>query len=384
MQRFGSAGHVCTDIEKFLDWALVGDEDAVPDAAKVPIPEFDLLVGGFPCQSYSVARTLNQAAGLAGDKGVLWWQIHRLVAARRPRALLLENVDRLLKSPASQRGRDFAVMLACLGDLGYIVEWRVVNAADLGLPQRRRRTFIYAWRQSRWPPAARTILQSGVLARALPSNSSAEPIEHVLAGDLADISDRFGHGRAVTPWRNAGVLIGRSVWTTDVLPQASKRTTTLGDVLLDESDIPDEFFVTSAELDDWRYLKGTKREPRMDAKTGHRYFYSEGAVAFPEPLDQPARTILTGEGGRSASRFKLVVATPSGRFRRLTPVELERLNGFPDGWTDTGMSDGQRAFCMGNALVVDVVRRIAAEIAYDLRPTPKRRRNPLVEAAALS
>src|SRR5690606_26131239 len=128
--RFGADGHSNTDI------STVPVRD---------IPDHDLLVGGFPCQDYSVARTLNKADGLAGKKGVLWWEIHRILKAKEPGYFFLENVDRLLKSPATQRGRDFAVMLASLADLGYAVEWRVINAADYGMPQRRRRVFFLGY-----------------------------------------------------------------------------------------------------------------------------------------------------------------------------------------------------------------------------------------------
>ena len=116
------------------------------DIAKIDtkdIPDHDLIVGGFPCQDYSVART--SAKGLEGRKGVLWWEIHRILTDKKPSFAMLENVDRLLKSPTSQRGRDFAVMLASFAELGYIVEWRVINAADYGMPQRRRRVFIMGY-----------------------------------------------------------------------------------------------------------------------------------------------------------------------------------------------------------------------------------------------
>lgn len=109
---------------------------------KEDIPDHNLLVGGFPCQDYSVART--GAKGMEGKKGVLWWQIRDVLETKSPKFVLLENVDRLLKSPASQKGRDFGVILACFNDLGYTVEWRVINAADYGFVQRRRRTFIFA------------------------------------------------------------------------------------------------------------------------------------------------------------------------------------------------------------------------------------------------
>ena len=133
--RFGIAGHSNNDIS------------TVPVSQ---IPQADLLVGGFPCQDYSVATTLKNSGGIEGKKGVLWWQIHRILrdSANPPPYLFLENVDRLLKSPASQRGRDFAIILASLSDLGYAVEWRVINAADYGMPQRRRRTYIVAYRKN--------------------------------------------------------------------------------------------------------------------------------------------------------------------------------------------------------------------------------------------
>src|SRR3954462_4428561 len=140
------------------------------------VPEHDLLVGGFPCQDYSVAKTLNQAHGIEGKKGVLWWQIYRILEDRRPRFVFLENVDRLLKSPATQRGRDFAIILACLSDLGYLVEWRVVNAADHGFPQRRRRVLIVAHHvgegsEPSWTGPLPWLYSDGALARSL----SVEP-----------------------------------------------------------------------------------------------------------------------------------------------------------------------------------------------------------------
>src|SRR5262249_14937652 len=140
---------------------------------------------------------------------------------------------------------------------------------------------------------------------------------------------------------------------------------TIRDIALDDRDVPREYLIATSQLKQWRYLKGAKRERRA-AANGHRYFYTEGALAFPDPLDQPSRTILTAEGGSSPSRFKHVIRTGSGRrYRRLTPAELERLCGFPDGWPDTGMTDRQRAFCMGNALVVGLVHRIARELAVE-------------------
>ena len=122
------------------------------DVAKIPDEKFiemknngvNMIVGGFPCQDYSVAHT--GAKGIQGKKGVLFWQIIRATQNIKPKYLILENVDRLLKSPTKQRGRDFAIMLKAFNDLGYSVEWRVINAAQYGAAQRRRRVFFFVFR----------------------------------------------------------------------------------------------------------------------------------------------------------------------------------------------------------------------------------------------
>ena len=354
------------------------DINSVVDRLKLDsyaIPQHDLLVGGFPCQDYSVAKTLNQAHGIEGKKGVLWWAIYEIVERQKPRWVLLENVDRLLKSPVSQRGRDFAIILACLADLGYVVEWRVVNAADYGFPQRRRRVFLVAHRDFKPSPsrALSWLYDRGVLARAFPirpaedigTNLLAHQPDAVLDGHPAQITQEFGWGRSITPFRTAGVMIDRQVWTRRAEPTCDEKQQSLGDVLVPDQDVPSQFFIHEDQLDRWRYLKGSKNEPRV-AANGHEYHYSEGGIAFPDPTDLPSRTILTGEGGSSPSRFKHVVSTGKGRYRRLVPEELELLNGFEPGWTG-GMPDGRRAFMMGNALVVGVVGRIGAALKREAR-----------------
>jgi DNA (cytosine-5)-methyltransferase 1 len=340
------------------------------DADPIAVPDHDLLVGGFPCQDYSVAKTLNQAHGIEGKKGVLWWAIYRILEAKRPGVLFLENVDRLLKSPATPRGRDFAIILACLSDLGYMVEWRIVNAAEYGFPQRRRRVFIIARRVSELPPKGPLawIYQDGMLASALPvwpddDVNLSIPISQPdieLVGHPAQITQEFGWSNHQTPFRSAGVMWDRHVWTRSVTPRFDGKQETLGDVLVSDDQIDDAFFIPEDQMVQWKYLKGPKREERT-AANGHRYFYSEGGIAFPDRTDLPSRTILTGEGGTSPSRFKHVVRAKDGRYRRLMPIELERLNGFEDGWTE-GMSDGRRAFMMGNALVVGLVDQVGRKV----------------------
>jgi DNA (cytosine-5)-methyltransferase 1 len=334
-------------------------------------PEHDLLVGGFPCQDYSVAKVRSQAHGIAGKKGVLWWAIHRILEEKRPRLVFLENVDRLLKSPANQRGRDFAIILACLSDLGYLVEWRVVNAADYGFPQRRRRVFLIAHHlgdepEPRWSGPSAWLYGEGVLARGLavepPADAFLDAPDLKLEGDLAELTQRFGIGNMITPFREAGMMWNRQVWTRSVAPMYRGERALLGDVLQASADVPDSFLIPEDQVSRWEYLKGPKDIPRV-AKNGHAYLYSEGGIAFPDPVDKPSRTILTGEGGVTPSRFKHVVQTDEGRLRRLTPIELERLNGFDDDWTATGMSDGRRAFMMGNALVIGLVKQVGQALA---------------------
>ncbi len=361
VQRFGPDGAVCEDIHEVMNEAEAG--------ARL-IPDHELLVGGFPCQDYSVAKTLNQATGIVGKKGVLWWEIYRLLMMKRPPYLFLENVDRLLKSPTAQRGRDFGVMLAALANLGYEVEWRVVNAADYGFPQKRRRVLLLGRHVGAVERDPNDVVYGGPLARALPVVEgpvlSSSPT-FVIEGTPADVSEAFGATKGVSPFRNAGYMSQRRVWTLDLEPAWDGESLTLGDILEPADEVPEQYFIPADELGRWIYLKGSKREQRYHKGSGTPYFYVEGPIPYPDRTDWPARTILTGEGGRTPSRFKHLIQVADGRYRRLTPRELERLNGFPDDWTDTGMPEGRRAFMMGNALVVGLIERVGAELMAEIR-----------------
>lgn len=337
------------------------------------IPDHDLLVGGFPCQDYSVATTLHNSKGLKGKKGVLWWSIHRILEQKKnkPKYLFLENVDRLLKSPSTQRGRDFAVMLQSLNELGYAVEWRVINAAEYGMPQRRRRVFFIGYHKSTaaYKRIEKTdkidwLTEEGTIANAFPVEPTVSVKEFELEGNLVKITDNFNKSGKLSPFENTGLLFKGKVYTTKTSPLYDGKRTVLGDIL-QNGEVTPEFFIDENDKDKWAYLKGAKKEERK-TKEGFKYNYSEGGMIYPDALDNASRTIITGEGGKSPSRFKHVVVSDRG-LRRLTPIELERLNMFPDNHTKLeGVSDTKRAFFMGNALVVGVIERIGAELSKQI------------------
>ena len=322
---------------------------------KQAIPDHTLLVGGFPCQDYSVAHTLSSSRCIEGKKGVLWWQIRDTIIAKKPPFCIFENVDRLLKSPAKQRGRDFGVILACLAKEGYSVEWRVVNAAQYGAAQRRRRTFIFAYRndtiygQKMADISADMIIKNGgLMAKAFPIQNMGRITETVIGGDIVDVSDNFAFA-----FETAGYMCKGRIYTAKVTEQ-EEEPITLGKIL--QKNVDDKFYITNEKMPKWTYLKGAKKIPRKTAD-GHEYTFSEGPIAFPDPWDRPGRTMLTSESTLNRSTH-VVSDLETGRLRLLTPVEAERLQGFDDEWTNTGMPDRMRYFCMGNALVVPMITRM--------------------------
>jgi DNA (cytosine-5)-methyltransferase 1 len=372
------------------------------------IPNHDLLVGGFPCQDYSVAGVNSK--GIEGKKGVLWWNIHKMLQAKRPKYLLLENVDRLLKSPTSQRGRDFAIMLSTLWQLGYQIEWRVINAADYGMPQRRRRVFILGYHKSsdiKIDKLEPWVAERGVFAKAFPAKMTGIERHFKLSKDPESITNDYNYGKFL----NSGVMLNGNVWMSDYkvaddefdINEYSAKYHLLKDVLdhnangetknfvvdenkklkaplikvqregtyLNEHLVRDgDAVILETEMDKWRYLKGKKAELRRTSKN-HEFYYTEGPLALTDALDKPSRTIITSEGGAGASRFKHLIKL-GNKYRRLLPKELERLNMFPDNHTQFGqdpykigeseITAGKRAFFMGNALVVGVIEKIGVGI----------------------
>ena len=330
---------------------------------KNEIPDHSLLVGGFPCQDYSVASTLSKSKGIEGKKGVLWWAIEETLAVKHPPFVLLENVDRLLISPASQRGRDFGIILRSFYENGYDVEWRVINAGDYGLQQKRRRTYIFAYHKStnyykkmQEVEKRDAIFNDGMFIKQFPLKDGYKAMmESNVSGykDLIEVSNNYK-----TQFYNAGIMKNGDIYSVKVdadydlvFPLRKLRET---------EEVDEKHFLTEEQIKKFEYLKGGKRIPRVKPN-GDPYTYSEGAMAFPDNLDVPARTMLTSETGMS--RMSHVIEDfKTKRLRTLTPIEAERIDGFPDNWTNTGMTDKKRFFMMGNALVVGIIERIGTEI----------------------
>ena len=379
---------------------------------KSKVPDHNLLVGGFPCQDYSVASSLATSKGLEGRKGVLWWDIRDMLEEKGAPFVLLENVDRLIKSPASQRGRDFGIILACFRDLGYTVEWRVINAAEYGYQQRRRRTFIFAYRDDtayakrvskvigynskndedkQCSSIAKMIMTDGFFAKSFPVGLRDDKYLKAvrLPAGIGELSSSFSYS-----FENTGVMKDGVVYTLKTTPDYDGDQITLGDIM-EDGDVDDSFFIpeerlyytypeidhsdeTGGKLSDeahktWQYVKGAKKLPRK-AANGHEYIFSEGPVPMIDEYDKPARTMLTSEGSFNRTTH-IVRDKKTGKIRLLTPIEVERIQGFPSDWTKECLVDGKivempvnkRRFMMGNALVVNLIAQMEPQLEEILK-----------------
>ena len=351
IERFGEESCLCRDIA---------------EVDKNSIPNHTVLVGGFPCQDYSVARSLSNEMGIEGKKGVLWWEIVKVLRAKKPPFVLLENVDRLLRSPSSQRGRDFGIMLKSFSELGYAVEWRVINAAEYGFPQKRRRVFIFAYHESTGYfekmvdcPTEKIVYSQGIFASAFKIKKDVKLGEGCINISLDEFKDIYSVSKNFDfHFFNAGCMKKGIIHTFKVESVDCKKIKTLGDILETE-EVDEKYFLLDEKLKKWKYLKGSKKIERKKPN-GETYCYSEGEVTFPDYLDKPARTMLTSESTVNRSSH-VVKDKVSGNLRTLAPVEAERIQMFPDNWTNIeskAMTERRRYFMMGNALVVGVVERL--------------------------
>ena len=367
------------------------------DVALIPNEKFeemkangvDMIVGGFPCQDYSVARSKKNELGIEGKKGVLSGKLSVLLEVIRPKYLVLENVDRLLKAPSNQRGRDFAIMLAAFNQLGYSVEWRVINAADYGRAQRRRRVFFFVFRNdTKWGERLHTkyeatlsndadlnarldcyapyIFEDGLFGRQFPVKNEAIKKRinaNKLDEDIAEVSANFSDGKM---W-NSGLMTNGYYYTIETEPKGDEEPIPMKKIVVKENQVPEDYYVDGEKLEKFKYLRGPKKITRT-AANGHTYTFSEGGMSEYDSLELPGRTMLTSEGSVNRSTHLLKI---DGKYRLITPIEAERLQDFPDDWTRykrntkgevVEVSDRMRMFFMGNALVTGIVKRIGDEL----------------------
>ena len=250
------------------------------DATKIDpmgLPDFDLLCGGFPCQSFSVA---GRRMGFEDTRGTLFFDIARIVKVKRPRYLFLENVKGLLNH---DNGRTMLTILATLDELGYDVEWEVLNSRYFGVPQNRERVFI------------------------------------------------IGHLRGTSGQK--------------IFPIGSGSRETKG---MEREDI--------AYCIDSNYHKGNNSVDKCRRTVVTAAITTENAHMF----------------GKNVTRKQVTdIENLTGMIRRLTPVECERLQAYPDRWTEYGvdkkgnkikMSDTQRYKMLGNSVTTNVIEEIAKRI----------------------
>ena len=256
--------------------------------AERDVPDHDLFVGGFPCQSFSIA---GKRRGFEDTRGTLFFEIARILRAKRPKNFILENVKGLL---SHDEGNTFKVVIRTLDGLGYFVEWQVLNSKNFGVPQNRERVFIVGHFGK----------EPGRKVFPIRENSEADIV-------LPTLTSRYWGGQA-----NGGYL-----------RQISPSGGSQGERVYD----PDGIATTIAS-----------QAGGLGAKTG---------------LYQISPCIRAEHHNTADVHF----IPEEGRIRRLTPLECERLQGFPDGWTE-GVSDTQRYKCLGNAVTVNVVREIAGRL----------------------
>lgn len=265
------------------------------DATKInarELPSFDLLVGGFPCQAFSIA---GKRGGFEDTRGTLFFDVARILAEKRPRYLVLENVKGLL---SHDNGKTFTTILGVLADLGYFVEWQVLNSKDFGVPQNRERVFIVG-------------------------HLGVEPRSKVFPIVNANRTTTKGHESQDTKVEIAQTIRSR-------YSNGSGSHVQLTETRTEEA----------------------KRIRRESQKNGKDWSPRRGKVLKPRP-DSIANTIT---GSQSKESFVL----GDSKIRRLTPIECERLQGFPDNWTIG--SDTQRYKQCGNAITVNVAAAVVAKL----------------------
>ncbi len=271
------------------------------------LPDFDLLCGGFPCQAFSIA---GKRGGFDDTRGTLFFELARIARTKRPRLLFFENVKGLL---SHDRGRTFDTIIRTIDELGYDCQWQVLNSKNFGVPQNRERIFIIGH------------LRGTPRPQVFPVTESSEP--DII---LPTLTTRYWGGQA-----NGGYIGDKS-------PQIRQ--------LNNPTHSNDRLYEPTGIAPTLNTAQGGNRQPkitipvltpnRLKKRQNGRRFKTDGEPSFTLNT-QDRHGVYNGE-----------------KIHRLTPIECERLQGFPDGWTE-GISDSQRYKCLGNAVTVNVIAYIA-------------------------
>ncbi len=286
------------------------------DATKInpgELPEFDMLCGGFPCQAFSIA---GKRRGFNDTRGTMFFEIARILAVKRPKIVLLENVKGLLNH---EKGKTFSVILETLDELGYETQWMVLNSKFFGVPQNRERVFIIG--------SLRGTSRSEILpfreSRANTSEGDRKGKSNTSNTITAGYHKRGGRGTHIKYIKKDRRQHSRVYSTEGISPTLAGASKLSGDCT--------------------PKIKAVLTPDRPTKRQHGRRFKEDGEPSF----------TLTGQDIHGISDGE--------KIRRLTPIECERLQGFPDNWTE-GFSDTQRYKMMGNAVTVNVVKAIIEKL----------------------
>jgi len=363
-----SAGHECVgfcEIDKYARASYkaihntegeieLHDITRVTDESIRRFGSVDVICGGFPCQAFSIAGARR---GFEDTRGTLFFEIARFASILKPRYLFLENVKGLLNH---DRGSTFEVILSALDELGYDVEWQVLNSKNFGVPQNRERVFIIGH------------LRGGSGRKVFP-----------LSGDGAAITCEQPKINKVGNIRKKGKSQSGDVVSIDSLAPTLCSTTTQKDPLkvLIENEIK-QFGVLQPnynqsgvvyEIDGIaptiRAYQGGGLEPKIRVKEATSKGYAEAEVGDSVNLSHPNSKTRRGRVGKKVANALLTVESqgviePDFRIRKLTPRECWRLQGFPDWAFDKAQevnSNSQLYKQAGNSVTVNVIAAIAKE-----------------------
>jgi DNA (cytosine-5)-methyltransferase 1 len=310
------------------------------------LPDFDLLVGGFPCQSFSIA---GKRLGFKDTRGTLFFDIARIIKIKRPRLLLLENVKGLL---SHDEGRTFSVIIRTLDELGYDIQWQVLNSKDFGVPQNRERIFIVGHLRGTPRPEIFPFTENNSEDIILPtittritadSNGTYVGKKSPQVGTYRTHKDGQGFRRS-----KSGLV--------PTIPARAREDGSGQPVILQKSQ-------------DWREKRKLRRfekiSPTIRANMGDNHpmiLASRGRNSTnSKTMEQRFEANKNGTTNTLTSVQKDNLLLNQTKIRRLTPKECERLQGFPDDWT-ASVSDTQRYKTLGNAVTVNVVRKIALHL----------------------